>query len=310
MRRLQMALAALAAAGLWAGGANAAPLDLTNSATRTILIQPNLIPCTNPDTAGVGGSTLASASCFVYANNSAAVFSSSSEFTGTLSNLGGTLWQIDVDSATWQAVVEAQQGVAVADSTQKAGSSNGLLPGTISDLIIQFDSSLANSSNPSSTSTVDPTNGSLTYFSAKLVNNASIALGGNGVLNLFGDDAASINPSGTPRDRPYFGTPVANSAGLVFSCNGSGTGGPTTASCPPGIKATQKSLYPLQPGFVSGGPNGTTLTGFQEVDALAIIPQVWSPLDYLLTEIPEPGTVLLLAGGLVGLGILGRRRAL
>ncbi len=42
---------------------------------------------------------------------------------------------------------------------------------------------------------------------------------------------------------------------------------------------------------------------------LGITPRAWAPLDGRLSEVPEPGTMLLIGSGLLGLGAFGRRRS-
>jgi hypothetical protein len=41
---------------------------------------------------------------------------------------------------------------------------------------------------------------------------------------------------------------------------------------------------------------------------LAITPRGWGPADFRLSEVPEPGTLLLVGCGLLGLSAFGRRR--
>jgi hypothetical protein len=124
-------------------------------------------------------------------------------------------------------------------------------------------------------------------------------------VNLLGTTATYYSAEATA-------APAAAGA-TVWAC---GTGGfiaqPTnTPGADPGSLGTcPPDLTNPSPSLTNVAYNGATgtLTANASSFVLGLTPRAWGPLDGRLSEVPEPGTMLLIGSGIFGLGVFGRRR--
>ena len=299
MRNFRRPLALLMASGLWAGAAGAVNLNLGNTATRPILILSEDSNCENPGTPDPGfpgtypngtarGPVLSpdfkapnppGVTCPRFAADALADFTdTTTDFYGTLENLGGTSWRVTVPERVW--------GAAVATILANT-------PGTsfrqTTPLVVLFNSA---------TGAVSPGAAPNFYI-------ATTGYAGPPALNL-----ALEGQTQTP-DYPYWGTPyqLGNTSPLTLSCAGalaldspSGSSvaspyppfpvGETGVSFGPGypwaVPSLCSSLIP-QPGFKVSGTGVATLTAFLKSlvllsPTLSATGPAWAPLDWKLEE--------------------------
>jgi hypothetical protein len=113
-------------------------------------------------------------------------------------------------------------------------------------------------------------------------------------LNLTCDKGNCDHTLASSIDQEFGATGItATSFGVSLESLGTWLGGPTTAE--------QITLPP-------GGSYGTIYVGFTE-DANGGV-DLWTPWSSSLVNAPEPSTLTLLAGSLIGLALLGRKTLL
>jgi len=153
--------------------------------------------------------------------------------------------------------------------------------------------------------TIDVGTGNVTSFSWTA--NATTTLG-PATLN------AALLPGTTANFYSAEATAAPGAAGAtVWAC---GTGGyvatpantpgadpGSLGTCPPNMTLVSPTLTNVAYNGITG-----TLTSNASSAVLAITPRAWAPLDGRLS-VPEPGTMLLIGSGLVGLGAFGRRKS-
>src|SRR5215469_11012537 len=177
MRILWTRLALLAATCLVSASALALNLNLANHTTRPIAILSEDHPCANVTQ---GASTAASPGCFIFANDTAAVYADlSNDYFGQLSfvgtsALGTSTWLITVSQAVWQKALTTTL------------TNSGVTLSTNTDFEILFDSGSGQvAPNPGSSTAPN-------YWSATAT---------------FSGVPLTLVGSSDPSDYPFFGTP-------------------------------------------------------------------------------------------------------
>jgi len=120
-------LAAAFAAWLGAPAARAIPVDVTDTATRNVLIEVETTSC--DPVAGIANHAAERANCLTMASDLGAVFGTTLDAVFSVS---GTTATVAVAAADWEQVLFLNQGMSVAGSP-------GIVPFTTSDAVLAFD---------------------------------------------------------------------------------------------------------------------------------------------------------------------------
>jgi hypothetical protein len=273
-------LALVSLGSLVAGSAGAAPVDLTDPTNRPISLISEGTPCTGgtagtPITAG-----FANADCYVSGNDPAAIFDPATALPATLT-FSGNMATVTIAAAVWEI---ALSNTLNDDGGTPADPSDDLMivPGSVSDYVLEIDTLSGNALTWSWTATLH-----------------SGALGSDLPL-----EARLLDGSGSPNGtgQAFFGQVTSTTDAVAFNC---GTGGvspnsDTSAFCDGSAFLVNQAYDPATGTLVH-------LAGSDVI--VGLTPQAWAPLDVMLLEaVPEPGTVLILGAGLLGLALLRRRR--
>lgn len=212
--------------------------------------------------------------CTVTSSNPAAVFGA--PLSATLTQLGGGQAEVRIDASVWDPALKATLNNPAGGIIYEDGSA--------SDYVLVINSSTGAAISWGWTATI---------FSTALASD----IGLSAALFGTGGAAGGAEAYGAQLTGPT-STPVAAVCG-----SGGISGGPIAGECN-GTRRVANELYDPATGFAHFAASSVIVP--------ALFPLAWAPVDIALTTngvIPEPGTVLLLGAGLLGLATVGRKRS-
>ena len=283
------------------------PVNLSDTTTRQVFWQTETTPCRGNDQSGpdmirgtgddispLATSFILDPGCAVAAAAGGAQFNVNLATDGALglpanSTSNGFAATFTSDGVTGTVTVPASIWGPVLKNSVDVPGLVTVTPGTVSAYVF----------------TIDVGTGNVTSFSWTA--NAMTVLG-PATLNV-----ALMAGPGSYYSAEAASAPAAAGA-TVWAC---GTGGfIATPANTPGVDPGSLGTCPPDPtnpsltlANASYNPATGTLTSNASSAVLAITPRAWAPLDGRLSEIPEPGTMLLIGSGLLGLGAFGRRKS-
>lgn len=213
--------------------------------------------------------------CTVTSSNMNAVFGA--PLTATLSQLGGNQAEIRIDASVWDP--------ALKNTLHNPAGGIIYQDGSASDYVLVINSSTGAAVSWGWTATI---------FSTALASD----IGLSAALFGAGDASGGAEAYGAQLTGPT-STPVAAVCG-----SGGISGGPQAGECT-GANRVANELYNPTTGFAHFAASSVIVP--------ALFPLAWAPVDIALTTdgiigVPEPGTLLLLGAGLLGLATVGRKR--